>query len=61
MKQTKKQTKMKIRSGCAIGPSLSRGKEALDDRAVDKARATISCRRSSIAMEVAGEPGEEMI
>lgn len=47
--------KVEIQSGCAISPSLCRGKEALNDKAVDKARATISCRRSSIAMEVAGK------
>lgn len=50
----KRQMTVEIQSGCAIGPSLCRGKEALNDKAVDKARATISCRRSSIAMEVAG-------
>ena len=49
---------MKIRSGCAIGPSVSRGKEALNDQTVNKARATLSSRRSSIATEVAGEAGE---
>ena len=54
MKKMKKQMRIEIRSGSEDGPSLSPGKEALSDRAVDKARATISCRRSSIAMKVAG-------
>ena len=59
LKKTKEQTNMKIRSGCAIGPSLSRGKEALNDQSVNKARATRSCRGSSIAREAAGQVGEE--
>lgn len=48
---------MKIRSGCAIGPSVSRGKETLNDQTVNGARATLSSRRSSIATEVAGGGG----
>jgi hypothetical protein len=52
-------TKVERTSGLAISPCLAGGKEALDDKADDtaddKARATISCRRSSIAIEVAGE------
>lgn len=47
-------TKIEIRSDCATSPSLGGGKEALDDKAIDEARATVSRRRSSIAMRLAG-------
>jgi hypothetical protein len=50
LKNEKKQTKIETRSGCATSPSLGGGKEALDDKAADEARATVSRRRSSIAM-----------
>ena len=46
-------TKIEIRSDCATSPSLGGGKEALDDKAMDEAGATVSCCRSSIAIRFA--------